>query len=158
MSDKKINVTFDGTTASWELRAEGPLNGTYTGKFKFRCFLTPTQRIAANREYRELLGSNPTLVPEHESFLAYALTQLKYRIIEAPPFWTSTSQSSPYAGDIADENIITEVLNAAVEAEVQYQKQIKQRTLEALERAKKAAEKILNQPDEDEDEDQEASD
>ena len=135
------DISIDNNTAVWTMREEGDVNGTYIGTFKFKCFLTPLQQIAANREQRELLGSNPTLAGEHESFLAYALTQLKYRIVEAPPFWTT--QGSTYNGDLADENIIGKVLDKAIASELKYKDSLKKKKADAIERAKKAAEAIL---------------
>lgn len=139
---KKSDIVIEGTTASWHIHIEGDVSGTFNGTFRFKCFLSPTERIAANREMRALLGEHPMLTPEHESFLAYALTQLKYRIISAPPFWKSTE--SGWHGDIPDSNVISEVLNAAIETEVKYKEELNKRKLEHLERAKKAAEAILN--------------
>lgn len=147
MSNKNSDIIIEGTTASWSINTEGSISGTFVGQFRFRCVLNPTQRIAANREMRALLGDHPLLVPEHESFLAYALTQLKYRIITAPPFWKSAE--SGWEGDIPDENVISEVLNAAINAEVKYKEQLDERKLEALERAKKSAEAILKRGIED---------
>lgn len=140
-------IIFEGNTAVWELNAKGAISGSYTGKFRFRCYLSPVQKIAANREYRELLGSSPAFAPEHESNLAFALTQLKYRIIESPPFWSSTKQNVGMEGDIADDNIITMVLDAAIAAEVKFRKQVKERTDNALAKAIAAAEKIKAQQD-----------
>lgn len=144
------NMTIENNVAIWHMRMEGEISGTYVGTFKFRCFLTPTQRIAANREYRELLGNNPALAPEHESFLAYALTQLKHRIVEAPPFWDT--KTSSFAGDIPDDNVISAILEAAVSAEVKYREQLKKRKEEAVEKAKELAEKLVEQREEAKDE------
>jgi hypothetical protein len=140
------SIVIDGYEAHWRINAEGPINGKYIGTFKFRCYLTPTQRIAANREYREMLGSNPTLIPEHEDGLAYALTQLKYRVISYPPFWEG--EDKPILGDIADYNIISLVLNASVAAELKYLKQLGEKKKTAIERAVASAEKIYKQQSE----------
>lgn len=137
-------VTLDGNEATWRINAEGEINGKYIGTFKFRCFLTPSQRISANREYREMLGGNPTLVSVHESNLAYALTQLKYRVLSCPPFWEGESEDD-MKGDVADDNIITLVLNAAIAAEVKYRNQLKEKKDSAIDRAKRAAENILKE-------------
>lgn len=145
---ERTDIIIEGNTATWEMKVDGIINGTYTGTFRFRCYLTPTQQIAASREMREMLGPQMTMAPEHESFLAYALTQLKQRIISAPPFWSS--QSVP--GDLPDENVISLVLDAAIGAELKYKKQLAQRKLEAIERAKQAAERMLSTKDVDEDE------
>ena len=149
---ERADLIIEGNTATWEMRLEGDIHGTYVGAFRFKCYLSPLQQIAANREYREILGPNPSFASEHESFLAYALTQLKYRIITAPPFWASQSPAS-LAGDIADENIISAVLDAALGAEIKYKSQLKKKKLDAVARAKAATEKLMEGDDADEDED-----
>lgn len=146
--EDRTDIVIEGSTATWEIRIDGDINGTYTGLFRFRCYLTPTQRLAASREYRELLGDNPTLALKHEDDLAFSLSQLKHRVISAPPFWSSTLQTSGMPGDLPDENVIDAVLNAAIDAELKYRNQLKNRKSDAIEKAKKAAEKILNQQDE----------
>jgi len=146
MAEEVFEITITGNEATYDLRADGAINGTYIGQFKFRCFLTPIQKIAANREMRQLLGDQMIMAPQHESNLAFAITQLKYRIVSAPPFWSS----GEVAGDIPDSDIIMKVLNAAIEAEVQYLKQLKKRKDDSLNRAKAAAEAMLNNIGEDE--------
>lgn len=148
--DLEKDIIIEGNTATWDISIEGDIQGTYTGTFRFKCFLTPTQRLAASREYRELLGNNPTLATEHEDNLAFALSQLKYRILSSPPFWTSQNANMP--GDLPDENVIDAVLEAAIGAELKYKKQLKTRKQEAIEKAKKAAEKLLTLQDENADE------
>lgn len=163
---ERTDIKIEGSTAVWEMREDGDIQGTYIGTFRFKCFLTPLQQIAANREQRELLGLNQTMTPEHEVFLAYALTQLKYRIVTAPPFWSSASPDGSIHGDIPDENVISSVLDAAIGAEVKYKNQLKKRKLDSLERAKKIAETMIEEQDKkaeddeeaDEGEDQEGSD
>lgn len=151
MADRKIeNLIVNGNVATWTMKIDGDIEGTYMGTFKFRCFLTPIQKIDANREYRELLGANPTMAGEHESFLAYALSELKQRVIESPPFWESKGRMD--GGDISDDSVISEVLNAAIEAELQYRNQIREKKLEAIKKAKEAAEAMLTEKEEKEDE------
>lgn len=139
------DIIIEGNTAKWDMKVDGDINGTYIGEFRFRCFLTPVQQIAANREYRDMLGPNMTMAPEHESFLAYCLTQLKYRILSAPPFWGSSS----VPGDIPDDNVLLKVLDAAVSAETKFRGNIKKKKEEAIQKAMKAAERLLKQQDED---------
>lgn len=164
MDEKKIqeylarqDIIIQGTQATWEMNLTGEINGTYTGSFVFRCFLTPTQRLAAGREYRELLGNHPTLAEPHEDNLAFSLCQLKYRIISAPPFWTSTLQANNMAGDLPDENIIDSVLESAIAAELKYKAQLKNKKKDAIERAKKAAERLLKLRDEEKDESEDST-
>lgn len=162
LSLQRSDLLIEGNTATWDMRLEGDIQGTYAGAFRFKCYLSPLQQIAANREYREIMGPNPTFASEHESFLAYALTQLKYRIMTAPPFWASQSPAT-LAGDIADENIISAVLDAALGAEIKYKSQLKKKKLDAVSRAVAATEKAMagddsesDDEDEDESEDQES--
>lgn len=152
MANERNDISIEESTATWTLNATGSLQGTYIGQFKFRCYLTPMQKITASREYRELLGAHPTLAPEHESFLAYALTQLKQRVISSPPFWSSTLQMSNMSGDLPDENVISEVLDAAIASEIKYKELMKKKKEDALDRSKKAAEKMLSENPEVEDE------
>ena len=146
-SDRQ-DITIEGNVATWEIRLEGDIQGTYSGAFKFRCFLTPTQRLAAGREHRELLGNQPSLATMHDYNLAFSLSQLKYRVISGPPFWASTVQLSGVSGDVPDENVIDAVLEAAVASELKYKAQLKKKKADAIERAKKAAESLLKLRDE----------
>jgi hypothetical protein len=144
MADYKYDLIIQGNTATWEMKEEGPIEGTYKGTFVFRCFLTPTATLAVGREYRELLGRYADMATEDESFLAYALTQLKYRIIKAPPFWTSAIGSN-FTGDIPDKNVLSKILYAAVEAEIRYKENMKEKREEIIGLARKAAEKLLKE-------------
>lgn len=153
MADKqkdleRTDIIIEGNTATWDIRIDGDINGTYMGSFRFKCFLSPTQKLAASREYRQLLGENPTLALTHEDNLAYALSQLKYRVISAPPFWTSTASQSGMAGDVPDENVIMAVLDAAVGAELKYVAQLKKKKIDAIDKAKQAAIRMLERRDE----------
>lgn len=149
MSEDRSDIKLDGSTALWEMKADGVIHGTYMGTFRFRCYLSPLQQIAAGREERELLGTNIALAPEHERFLAYALSQLKYRVITAPPFWSSANPNGNLAGDVADEEIVSAVLDAAINAEVMYKKELKKRRDSAIERAKTLGEQMNKQVEED---------
>jgi hypothetical protein len=148
--DKFPEIKIDGNIATWDIAAQGIINGTYTGQFKFRCYLTPLQQIAAGRDYRELIGANAALASEHETFIAYGLSQLKYRVISAPPFWSAGL--SEFMGDIADENIISLVLNAAINSELKYKEIMQIRQKDAIKKARDAAEQIKNSNNEDDEE------
>lgn len=141
MADEKerTDIIIEGNTATWELRADGDINGTYTGSFRFRCFLSPTQQLAAGREHRELLGKNPTLASSDDDTIAWFLSELKQRVITAPPFWTAGG----YPGDIPDLNILSAVMDAASAAQQKYKNQLKNRKDDAIKRAKEMAEKMV---------------
>ena len=135
------DIIIENNQASWKIDMLGDIQGLYTGTFTFKCYLSPLEQISANREYRQLLGEHASLAGEHETFLDYALTQLKHRIVKAPPFWAS---NSVFNGDLPDENIISAVLDAAINAEVKYKKGLKKSKVESLTRAKAIAERIAD--------------
>jgi len=155
---ERSDIIIEGNTATWEMRMDGDIHGTYVGAFRFKCYLSPLQQIAADRERRELLGNQPLYASEHESFLAYALTQLKYRIITSPPFWASSSPAT-MAGDIADENVIAAVLDAALGSEMKYKSQLKKKKQDALNRGISSVDQAMKgDDDEPEEEDEKEED
>jgi hypothetical protein len=149
----KNDLIFDGHIAIWDMGSiQGEINGTYTGTFKFRSYLSPTQQLAASREYRELLGPNAQLATDHDGHLAYALVQLKHRVISAPPFWNQPLQDGEMAGSIPDLNVILITLDAAIRAENQFKKNMKKERDKVLKKAIKTAEDILVKESEEESE------
>jgi len=142
MSEKKIdlNIDIDEGTAKWRIDSNGPINGTYRGVFTFRCVLNPEQWIAADRDYRSILGVNPSFADSHSDNMAYALAQLKYRIIKSPPFWEGDTLY--HGGHIEDTNIIDQVLKAAEQAELQFRDEVKDRDKDIMVRLKKQVKKM----------------
>lgn len=147
---KRKDIVIENNYATWNISALGEVQGTYIGAFKFKCFLTPTEKLAAGRDYRDLLGTNLTLALKHEDNIAFSLSQLKYRIVSSPPFWSSAIGINGLMGDLPDENVIDIVLEAALAAEFKYLAQIRNKKEDAIGKAKKAAEKIAESAEEDE--------
>lgn len=150
---KRKDIVIENNVATWNISATGEIQGLYTGTFKFKCYLTPVEKLYSGRDYRELLGPNPTLVLKHEDNIAFSLSQLKYRVLSAPPFWTSAVGINGIAGDLPDENIIDVVLEAALASEFKFLAILRNRKSEVVEKAKKAAEKIRDSENEEESED-----
>lgn len=137
------DIIIEGSTARWNMpRMEGEL-GTYTGSWTFRCYLTPLQQLQAGREYRQYLGEHAGQATETEANLAFALGQLKQRVIKAPPFWTSTIQESGIAGDIADLAIVAAILDAAIRSETLFKDKISKERQSILDRSIKMGEDTL---------------
>jgi len=111
-------------------------NSTYMGNFRVKCILSPLEEIKADRMYRELVGVNPHLASEHVSQMAYALSQLNFRVLESPPFW---NQGEIPGGHIEDKNVILDIFDKTVEAQVTY---IEQKGNELVEKQKRLAEMI----------------
>lgn len=145
---KRKDIVIENNTARWDISTNGDINGLYTGQFMFKCFLTPTEKLAAGREYREFLGSNATLALKHEDNLAFILAQLKYRVISAPPFWLSAMGINGIAGDLPDEKVLDVIFEASLSAEFKYLAVLQEKKELAIEKAKKAAESIVEDKDE----------
>lgn len=139
------DISIEGNVATWRIATSGEINGTYIGTFQFKCFLTPSEKLAAGRLYRELLGPSMALAYKTEDDLAYLVSQLKYRIVSAPPFWNSSIGVNEMTGDIPDEGVIGQIFDAATNAELKYRAMIEEKTEQDLQRAKLAAEAVYNQ-------------
>ena len=124
------------TTATYPMNLVGSRTGeTYIGEFKFKCLLTPIEKIEADKQYRKLLGENMIMASDTAKSLAFALSQLQFRILEAPPFWDSRVLGGSH---IMDDNIIIEAFNKSVEAEEQFMEAVQKKAKEIEERLQKA--------------------
>jgi hypothetical protein len=138
------DIILNGPTASWQMpRTEGDLGGTYTGNWTFRCYLNPMQQLQAGKEYRALLGELAIQATEDEGKLAFALVQLRHRVIKSPPFWSSTLAEDGISGNIGDLNVISLVMDAAFLSENLYKEKIAKERQAILERSIKVAEDLL---------------
>jgi hypothetical protein len=140
---ERDDLLIEGNTATWHIVEPGLIQGLYTGTFRFKCFPTPSERLASGRVFRELLGSHATQALKYEEDLAFALAQLKYRVLEGPPFWNSSLNISGIAGDIPDVEVLFVIFEAAMSSENKYLAQLEKRKIEAVKNAKLAAEALL---------------
>lgn len=149
---KRKDILIDNNTARWDIKSNGDIQGLYTGTFVFKCFLTPTEKLAAGREYRDLLGNNATLALKHEDNLAFTLSQLKYRVISGPPFWSSAIGINGILGDLPDEKVLDAIFEAALSSEFKYLATLQEKKEQAIEKAKKVAESIIEDKEEEDEE------
>ena len=146
------DLVIENNTCKWDIAYNGDINGLYTGTFIFKCFLTPSEKLAAGRDYRELLGNNAILALKHEDNLAFVLSQLKYRVVSAPPFWSSSIGLNGFQGDLPDEKVLDVIFEAALSAEFKYLAMLQEKKDKALEKARKAAESVAENKKENEEE------
>ena len=113
-----LQINEEDATAKFTINMVGNTHRhTYLGEFKCKCILSPLEHIEADKMYRSLLGDNPIVASERAQNHAFALSQLKYRLIDPiPPFWATPV----IQGNLDDDNIITFVLNKTFEAETKY--------------------------------------
>ena len=119
-------IDFYMGTATFHVNMESSADkATYKGKFKVRCVLSPIEFIRSDSMYRELLGnSNPQFATDYVSSLCYALSQLKYRIIESPAWYKNPDGID---GGNLDDSILLKVLDEAVNCESDYREGIEKK-------------------------------
>lgn len=139
IEENEISIDSQGV-ASWDLNMSAPLGGTYQGVFKFRTLLSPLQEIEADRDFRDLLGKNAEFASTHIETLAYAVAQLRYRVISGPPFWFDGVSKFP-GSQVKDQEILQAVFEAAAAAELKYRKIIKDKHEIAIKRLASTIEK-----------------
>ncbi len=111
----------------------GEVSGAhYEGVFEVRKVLTPSQKAMADQERRAFLG-NPERgveVDPEVSELAFAISQLKVRVIKGPKWWND----SLGLRNFIDQNVLVEIANAVLQVELDFKAEIKAKA----EAAKKA--------------------
>jgi hypothetical protein len=98
------------------VRDVGETTGTsYAGKFKVKTRLSHRDRLNIDNLRRQLLGPVPegNMPSERAINTAEIFSQLGFRIIEAPSWWTSADNGL----GLDDDNIVGKVYNAALKAE-----------------------------------------
>ncbi len=123
----KIDINHMMGTASFFVNLEASASKTtYKGLFTVKCVLSPMEYIHANSLYRELLGkTNPQFASEYVSNLCYALSELKFRIIDSPAWFKS--QDSSVDGSNIEDNILLFILDKAVSSEETYRKDMEEK-------------------------------
>lgn len=112
---------FEGSKAYFDYQGVGSkTNETYLGEFCVKTILSPLDYLKVDRLYRELLGSvNPHLASKEAQNYAFALSQLRQRIVEAPAFF----KNKELDGGHLDSNVLVDIINKAIDAEEEYKKQ-----------------------------------
>jgi hypothetical protein len=108
----------------------------FTGKFTFKTRLSHKERLTIDILRRQYLGAQPEgAVPSADaSATAQIMADLDVRIISAPSWWTNSDNGK----DLADNEVLYSVFNAAVGAERKAIMDIK----EAAAKAKKDLEAV----------------
>lgn len=139
MKITRNDIAIVSNLATFSVNHEGALAGSYIGQFVFKCFLLPYERLSASKEKRDLLGEFGVAATAYEQNLALALSELKYRIVQAPPFWTQNNM----LGNIADSDLIFKVYEAAMDSQEMYLEQKEENKKKMLEILQKQADAIL---------------
>jgi hypothetical protein len=138
VEESEVMIDAQGI-AAWEMDMVAPISGTYQGVFKFKTVLSPIQQVEADRDYRELLGKNAEFVSTYIENIAYALAQLKQRVVSAPPFWFDGISKFP-GSQVKDLEVVEKVLEAAVAAETKYRKMLNEKHKQSIKKLQRAIE------------------
>jgi len=132
-----IYMEITDSHATFEINIIGQsTKQTYLGEFKVICLLSPMSVLEADKLYRTLLGAEGSLyASERAKNLAFALSQLKYRVVSSPPFWDNRKLGGSH---IPDDNVIIEIINLAIEAEEKYLQEKEEEAEKLQERLKEA--------------------
>lgn len=143
------DIRIEGSKAYFSYHGVGKkTNETYMGDFCVKTSLSPLDFIKADRLYRDLIGSvNPHLATQEAQNYAFALSQLKYRIIEMPEFF----KNKELDGGHLDSNVLIEIVNIAIEAEDEFQKEQERKIKEMQEMLASRIKKKEIVPEEDQD-------
>jgi hypothetical protein len=134
--EQKNDIDFHMGTATFHISMEAAASKTkYQGLFKVKCVLDPLEYIQSDSMYRKLLGdTNPQFASDYVSQLCYALSQLKYRIIDCPAWFKN--QETGVNGSNIDDSILLYVLDKAVECESDYREGMKEKYEQAMKAVK----------------------
>lgn len=96
-----VETTGDTTGEKWK------------GLFKVKTRLSHRDQLNRDRVRREMIGNNPDAASERARATADVFSQLSIRLIDAPSWWVNADNGL----DLADENVVIEVFQAALKAE-----------------------------------------
>lgn len=136
---ENIDIDYTMGTASFFVNIETNSDKrSLGGLVKVKCILSPLEYINSDALYRELLGKiNPQLASEYVNQLAYAISQLKYRVIQAPE-WFYSDNSLIREGSHLDDNVLFYLLDKSVEAEQKFREGIEEKYNKAREDVRKS--------------------
>ena len=98
---------------------DGESNESYVGEFKVKLILSPLETLAIDRDYRELIGPvNPIMASSDANNIAFALSNLKHRVIAHPPFW----KGNGYDGGHISKNVLYVILDRSIELQDLFKK------------------------------------
>lgn len=123
------DIRIEGKQAFFEIHEVAEEDQeSYIGEFRCKCLLNPIDNIEADRLYRNLLGDYSYAASDRAKNSAFALSQLKVRLVEYPEFWKSPN----VGGGHIPYSILMTVLEKAIEAQEQFIEQ-KRKDKEELE-------------------------
>jgi hypothetical protein len=121
-------MIIEGSVASFEVAETDQLTyTTFIGAFRVKCFLNPLETIKADRIFRELIGSvNPVMASGAAKNMAFAISQLAVRVIEAPDFFKNQFNPDLPGGHLPEE-VLIHILDKAIDAETKFRDQQKKK-------------------------------
>ena len=103
-------------------------NETFIGEFRVKVILSPLDILSVDRDYRELIGAiNPIMASNEANNIAFALSQLRHRILAYPSFW----KGDGYDGGHLPTKVLYKILDDSIACQDKFKKD-KQDELEKI--------------------------
>lgn len=94
-------------------------NETFIGEFKVKVILSPLDILGIDRDYRELIGAvNPIMASNDANNIAFALSQLRHRILSYPAFW----KGGEYDGGHLPKKVLYKILDDSIACQDKFKK------------------------------------
>jgi len=139
MSEVKEQIVLnENGTADWNLQKMARDGNMYTGPFRFKTSMDPLSLLAADRDYRKLMGEHAAMADDMMHNMAFALAQLKQRVISSPPFWNDGS--TDFGGGRTQYEVLQTVLDAAIAAQEKNEERLRDRSSQMAENIRKTLE------------------
>lgn len=91
----------------------------YEGLFRVKTRLSHSEHLQQDRIRRELLGDAGAAPSFRASQTAAMLSALAVRVIDAPSWWKNSGEGGVAGLGLSDDNVISEVYDAAMRKDVQ---------------------------------------
>lgn len=96
------------------------------GSFTVKTRLSHKDRLEQDRIRRQYLGGDPVGASQRALTSAEIFSQCAVRITKCPPWWTDADNGT----DLADDNVVAEVYNKALECESKLAEELKKKAEE----------------------------
>lgn len=119
--------------AVFDLKYTGETTGReYEGRFTILCVLNMAQKHSLELEKTRLMGNfaNPT---DGLTGIAVILATLRSKIVDAPEWWKQSNGGY----EIMDEDVLVEIYNKILTAEVEWRENLKKKGQKAQEKTSK---------------------
>lgn len=112
---------------------------TWDGKFRVKVALSHGDHLDQDRIRRELLGDARGIPSVRAERTAEFISQCVVRIMEAPSWWTGSTDATGYPGRaFEDDNLLSEIFSAVMSVDIRVKRALDEMAKQAQEELKTA--------------------